>query len=168
MCIRDRFLSVYITVRGLVRWLYLLQLWGWRDNLFLYIIGSCTRHIKGVLLWFSFLMRLPISIWPCFDFWRFICTNICAGAGELLLLILGASYNFESHCTCYISYECPTCLQLERESGFTEKTAKTDEVATGFKVRRIFGDFNAVNHLIERYRNTRIVAFLVLIKGCVI
>ena len=43
-------------------------------------------------------------------------------------------------------------------------------VATGFKVRRILGDFNARIPLIERYRNTRIsdvVGFFVLIKGCV-
>ena len=62
-------------------------------------------------------------------------------------------------------------LQFERESGFTGKTVKMTAVATDFKVRRIFGDFNAVNPLIERYRNTRIsdvVDIFELIKGCVI
>ena len=49
-------------------------------------------------------------------------------------------------------------LQFERESGFTEKTAKTDEDAVNFKVRRIFWDFNATQiALLERYRkNTRV------------
>ena len=62
-------------------------------------------------------------------------------------------------------------LQFVRESGFTEKTAKKDEDATSFKVRRILGEFNAAFALIERYRkNTRIdvVVIFTLIKGCVI
>ena len=63
-------------------------------------------------------------------------------------------------------------LQFIRESGFTEKTCEMDEVATGFKVRPYFGDFNAQFALMERYRkNTRIsdvVDISVLIKGCVI
>ena len=62
-------------------------------------------------------------------------------------------------------------LQFERESGFTEKTAEMAAVATGFKVRRISGDFNARFALIERYRkNTRISLIsdsLLLVKGCV-
>ena len=44
------FLSVYIAVRGFDEWLYLLQLCGCNDSLFLYIMGSWTRHIKRVLV----------------------------------------------------------------------------------------------------------------------
>ena len=50
---------------------------------------------------------------------------------------------------------------------------KKDEVATGFNVRRIFGDFNAKFALIERYRkdmNTRIsdVVVIAISRGSVI
>ena len=51
-------------------------------------------------------------------------------------------------------------LQFVRESGFTEKTVEMAVVATDFKVRPYFGDFNAVLALRERYRkNTRISTF---------
>ena len=64
-------------------------------------------------------------------------------------------------------------LQFVRESGFTEKTVEMAGVATDFKVRPYFGDFNAVFALRERYRKntkTRItdVVDIALIKGCVI
>ena len=65
-------------------------------------------------------------------------------------------------------------LQFVRESGFTEKTVEIAAVATGFKVRPYFGDFNAVFALIERYRKntktriTDVVGIFALIKGCVI
>ena len=63
-------------------------------------------------------------------------------------------------------------LQFVRESGFTEKTIEMALVATGFKVRPYFGDFNAVNTLMERYRKisfiSDVVDISVLIKGCVI
>ena len=62
-------------------------------------------------------------------------------------------------------------LQFVRESGFTEKTVEMAAVATGFKVRPYFGDFNAVFALRERYRkNSRIsdgVDNLACNKGCV-
>ena len=62
-------------------------------------------------------------------------------------------------------------LQFVRESVFTEKTVEMAEVATGFKVRPYFGDFNAVFTLMERYRKkTRISLIsgrLLLDKGCV-
>ena len=63
-------------------------------------------------------------------------------------------------------------LQFVRESGFTEETIEMAAVATGFKVRPYFGDFNAVFALIERYRTktriTDVVDIFVLNKGCVI
>ena len=62
-------------------------------------------------------------------------------------------------------------LQFVRESGFTEKTVEMAVVATGFKGRPYFGDFNAVFALIERYRKNKlrsdVVAISLLIKGCV-
>ena len=51
-------------------------------------------------------------------------------------------------------YAILNVLQFEVESGFAEKTAEKTAVATGFKVRRISGDFNARIALIERYRNS--------------
>ena len=62
-------------------------------------------------------------------------------------------------------------LQFERESVLAKETVEMAVVATGFKVRPYFGDFNAVLALRERYRkNTRIsdvVDIFVLFKGCV-